>query len=500
MEIALKEIFPRNNFRRSPIRGCLNLALDTSSADQDFPRFLAYGALSEVLEPNQSVPCHPRSILPIKWQPPPPPISATDIVAVRLPIRFADVLCIFADDYGGLGPTASIIKNWASLASQPSSSQSKRSTILVIVSGLSECATLEAIEMQTFRDILGRQDGVHSTKNCFSIKVVKLSGQDVSSLARYRRLKEIILDELDRARATRAQAGLLFSAIHLPFLYCQALQLTVRTWSEKFDVIQASRARSPVNSSLSEHLLRLMKVCSGSNVSTELLCKFVATALLVDAFPPQMHSEFDRSVSHAADTTEFNPSDLFDTLYDALCFSAADTFSNDTQYAVEFTTTVKAFFIQLSKDINGDTLTSINVRRQFLRDSFPLWRAIRTNATCLFCTSQKPEHSLACGHAMCDKCLMNFGEMVPAYDYRFSISSCLLCNRTLDLVAKIKPPTAGIRILTIDGGGICGVIPLEFLQLLQRLLGSELPLQDLFDAVFGTSSGNNEIQYVECAN
>lgn len=39
------------------------------------------------------------------------------------------------------------------------------------------------------------------------------------------------------------------------------------------------------------------------------------------------------------------------------------------------------------------------------------------------------------------------------------------------------------------GGGFRGVIPLEFLSLLQDLLDPDLPVQDLLELAFGTSSG-----------
>ena len=43
--------------------------------------------------------------------------------------------------------------------------------------------------------------------------------------------------------------------------------------------------------------------------------------------------------------------------------------------------------------------------------------------------------------------------------------------------------------MSIDGGGIGGVIPLEFLKNIQDLVGPQCPVQDLFDLVIGTSSG-----------
>ncbi|KAL9606564.1 MAG: hypothetical protein Q9179_000289 [Wetmoreana sp. 5 TL-2023] len=57
------------------------------------------------------------------------------------------------------------------------------------------------------------------------------------------------------------------------------------------------------------------------------------------------------------------------------------------------------------------------------------------------------------------------------------------------LSVVLKPPTAGINILSIDGGGVRGAVPLEFLSILQEILGDDCPIQDLFDLAFGTSSG-----------
>ena len=56
-------------------------------------------------------------------------------------------------------------------------------------------------------------------------------------------------------------------------------------------------------------------------------------------------------------------------------------------------------------------------------------------------------------------------------------------------MAKVKPATAGVRILSVDGGGIRDVVSLEFLALLQDILDHNLTLQDYFEQAFGTSSG-----------
>jgi len=60
---------------------------------------------------------------------------------------------------------------------------------------------------------------------------------------------------------------------------------------------------------------------------------------------------------------------------------------------------------------------------------------------------------------------------------------------TSGVVVKTLPKTAGIRILTLDGGGVRGLATLIYLQLLQDRIGLPYPVQENFDIVFGTSSG-----------
>ena len=71
----------------------------------------------------------------------------------------------------------------------------------------------------------------------------------------------------------------------------------------------------------------------------------------------------------------------------------------------------------------------------------------------------------------------------------YLVSKCILCVRRGTVTAKVKPSTADARILSIDGGGVGGVVPLEYLGLLQRALAPGLRIQDLFEEAFGTSSG-----------
>lgn len=89
------------------------------------------------------------------------------------------------------------------------------------------------------------------------------------------------------------------------------------------------------------------------------------------------------------------------------------------------------------------------------------WNELKSNKTCFCCLRRKPEQVFTCGHTICDVCVEIFGNDVLEYKYCY-IVICMLCQNG-NLVAKLKLPTASVRILNIDGGGVRGVIPLEFL-------------------------------------
>jgi len=133
--------------------------------------------------------------------------------------------------------------------------------------------------------------------------------------------------------------------------------------------------------------------------------------------------------------------------------------------------------------------SSVHCHAANLKSQSQLWTQLKSNKTCLYCLHRAPEHVLTCQHAICDICVKRFGDQIPGYEYQYEISICILCVSKGKLRAQIKPPTAGIRILSIDGGGVRGIVPLEFLKLLQALIGPFVPIQDFFDMAFGTSSG-----------
>lgn len=110
---------------------------------------------------------------------------------------------------------------------------------------------------------------------------------------------------------------------------------------------------------------------------------------------------------------------------------------------------------------------------------------------CVSCLTGPPQHVLDCGHTLCELCVRRFGEPVAGEESCYFLESCAVCETRADLTIHLKPATAGIRMLNIDGGGVRGVVPLEFLLRLQGELGQTARVQDFFDIAFGTSAGTS---------
>jgi len=72
-------------------------------------------------------------------------------------------------------------------------------------------------------------------------------------------------------------------------------------------------------------------------------------------------------------------------------------------------------------------------------------------------------------------------------EYCYKLSTCIHCGAGR-LIAKMKPSTAGVRILSIDEEGVRDVVSLEFLDLLQKEVRKACSIQNLFDLVIGISS------------
>jgi len=116
--------------------------------------------------------------------------------------------------------------------------------------------------------------------------------------------------------------------------------------------------------------------------------------------------------------------------------------------------------------------------------------SICSHATCFCCLMDVPEHPLPCGHVLCTACIKAYGK---AHKSSVSLTCCPLHRESTKwsraAVVKFKPAGAGVRVLSLDGGGIRGVVQLEVLYAIEQYLGARIPVQSFFDLIVGTGTG-----------
>ena len=123
---------------------------------------------------------------------------------------------------------------------------------------------------------------------------------------------------------------------------------------------------------------------------------------------------------------------------------------------------------------------------------YKIWGSIRSNKTCLSCLQAVPDHVLGCGHSYCPRCIQELGKLYPNFECAWVMGGCVLCksaDQEQPHLVQLKPRCAGARVLTLDGGGIRGVVELALLQSLDESIGLEIPMRDMVDLVVGTSTG-----------
>jgi len=71
---------------------------------------------------------------------------------------------------------------------------------------------------------------------------------------------------------------------------------------------------------------------------------------------------------------------------------------------------------------------------------------------------------------------------------------CVLCSSAepssqWPLKIQLNPEISGVRVLSLDGGGVRGIVELAVLRRLETCIGLGLPLGEFFDLIVGTSAG-----------
>jgi hypothetical protein len=119
------------------------------------------------------------------------------------------------------------------------------------------------------------------------------------------------------------------------------------------------------------------------------------------------------------------------------------------------------------------SLVILDVARAFL----DLFREPERTNTCFGCLFGRPEYRLPCGHLLCMDCMRDFdgSEEHMAYPGLVVHYNCPFCRDNArsrwPVKARLQPHLGGLRILSLDGGGVRGIVELIVLKRLEDAIG-----------------------------
>ena len=186
---------------------------------------------------------------PIQWAEERTVQHLYNVLHARLFCLFTDVVCVFADDFEDFDNVVLMLESWAAAGSASVHFNKIKPKVVIVRRGdrASPSPTYDLLKMEDL------QQGFHnrSLKGIFSsIKVLHLAAEQISPLARFRRLKELLWREIDEMRPIRQSLGCLYSAEHTTRFFHMAVAHTAASSSRPFDFIGASRRGNEVNPDL----------------------------------------------------------------------------------------------------------------------------------------------------------------------------------------------------------------------------------------------------------
>lgn len=289
---ALRNIYPESRLPNYRHHGVANICIDPKTADDNYPVVLADSCPERAALVNPGTAehkCHETTIQSVDWPEtkngPPQRQNLIDLINARLLSLFIDVLCIFAEDCGGLAGVVTKLTNWAGIGSASSLPSTVRPRVVIVT----------RIPEDTFdSEVLRFRSQLFSTpkfsQSFSSLNVINVLGRlRPSTGSQFSALKEVLAQETQTSRLARTDSFALFSSAHSASFFEKALSRFSKSPEASFDFIRASRDGNTVNQEFHDHIDKFMSLCLEHKLPDSIPLPFIASAILLDCFPPGMH-------------------------------------------------------------------------------------------------------------------------------------------------------------------------------------------------------------------
>lgn len=290
---ALRALFPGNTISNCRKYGISNICVHETTRNDDYPTLIADSSpdYAQVKLRGSKDTCHETVTHPVAWlvdgNGGPKQQDLADHVLARLLPLFIDVLCIFAQDCGGLDGVVEMLAAWTARASASSLPGAVRPRLLVVASIPGDAFNSEALRFR-----LRVLSDLKFLELFSSLNVVNLLGTGrIPTRDHFSGLIQVLQNETHLMRAERVNAHTLFSMIHIAAFFDTALRQFAASPLQTFDFIHCAREDHSVSPDFQHHITTFMSLCSGYGFPDNILWDFIASVIVLDSFPPDMHSK-----------------------------------------------------------------------------------------------------------------------------------------------------------------------------------------------------------------
>ena len=391
---------------------------------------------------------------------------------------------------------------------------------------------------------LGRQiDTVEDLILCYysSVRVIRVPGQRQYDIAQQQigTLHALISQNCRQSFHTKQNARMLLNAGELNSYLRRVFHHFTDTLHIPFDFVQAALSRTPVPSSFGAHILQLCATLSARLPSRkkelvlemfENLSFMLASCIILDCSrfrkgpSSELFASYERSFDDAIRGYRKFHSPCAYTSPDGSrscalvqarhlsrghqdergIFAAGDHVPVlDDHFAEAWKEQLRSAVDDLrswyEREMNSAAGAAVKARLAFLVHLRIVGRfyeligpatELISHSTCLCCLMQSPTHPLPCAHVLCNSCMQASGEQ---YRHHIRLAWCPLHRDSSHWIrptlVRIRPSGAGVNILSLDSGGIRGIVQLEVLRAIEQALGGRIPVQRLFDLTVGSGTG-----------
>ncbi|KAJ6175004.1 hypothetical protein N7485_004809 [Penicillium canescens] len=284
---ALRALFPHNNITRRGPAGLVRLHLSTRTASTLNPILLAESSLSNVSGLGESglrrwssdnvqryriLQDGTRRVTEIQQQ-----------VISQVLLPWTNVFCLFVDTQSDIRDACQLLKRPRQTVTIGSQSIPDLMHIVIVLTGAQNVGN---------EDLCKASHELHATESLSKdVTVLDLRDRyELSPTAAFEPLRRLILNEIQDIRVEQSRQGLSFSAIHLTTLWTRTLRLELGTSeSSILDCLQVARENHRLNNITTECLVEFIKQATSYILAKNGVHAFIASALLMNAYPPGMH-------------------------------------------------------------------------------------------------------------------------------------------------------------------------------------------------------------------